>query len=44
MILRLEGSNKEAGAAIAATIPKVIHAEDLNEGLDLLVERMGAQA
>lgn len=44
MILRLEGSNKEAGAAIAATIPKIIHAEDLNEGLDLLAERMGAQA
>lgn len=44
MILRLEGSNKEAGAAIAATIPKIIHAEDLNEGLDLLAKRMGAQA
>lgn len=44
MILRLEGSNKEAGAAIAATIPKIIHAEDLNEGLDLLAQRMGAQA
>ena len=44
MILRLEGSNKEAGAAIAATIPKIIHAEDLSEGLDLLAERMGAQA
>ena len=44
MILRMEGSNKEAGAAIAATIPKIIHAEDLNEGLDLLAQRMGAQA
>lgn len=42
IILRLEGSNKAEGTEIIKKIKQIIHVEDLNEGLDLLVARTEA--